>query len=44
MSFKPDYGLQLMNDGYTEKQIHHFYDFKLYSLTVLRQLKGVRHL
>lgn len=35
MSFKPDYGLHLMKKGYTEKQDHHFYDFKLYSLTVL---------
>ena len=36
MAFKPDYGLQLMKEGASNKVDHHFYDFKLYSLTVLR--------
>ncbi|MBU0500347.1 MAG: hypothetical protein KJ558_10950 [Gammaproteobacteria bacterium] len=35
MSFKPDYGLKLRNDGISQKVDHNFYDFRLYSLTVL---------
>ena len=33
MSFKPDYGLRLMRDGISVDQ--YFYDFRLYSLSVL---------
>ena len=35
MSFKPDYGLKLFNDGISRTVDHNFYDFRLYSLTVL---------
>jgi hypothetical protein len=35
MSFKPDYGLKLLNDGISRNVDHCFYDFRLYSLTVL---------
>ena len=35
MSFKPDYGLRLYNDGVPQSVDHNFYDFRLYSLTVL---------
>ena len=35
MSFKPDYGLRLMNTGVGREVDHFFYDFRLYSLTVL---------
>jgi hypothetical protein len=35
MSFKPDYGLKLFNDGIPRNVDHNFYDFRLYSLTVL---------
>jgi hypothetical protein len=35
MSFKPDYGLKLLNDGFSRNVDHNFYDFRLYSLTVL---------
>ena len=33
MSFKPDYGLRLIRDGISVDQ--YFYDFRLYSLSVL---------
>jgi hypothetical protein len=35
MSYKPDYGLRLMNSGVSRHVDHFFYDFRLYSLTVL---------
>ena len=35
MSFKPDYGLRLMNDGITDDVDQYFYDSRLYSLTIL---------
>lgn len=35
MSFKPDYGLRQMNDGVSRNVDQFFYDFRLYSLTVL---------
>lgn len=35
MSYKPDYGLRLMNDGVSRKADQFFYDFRLYSLIVL---------
>jgi len=35
MSYKPDYGLRLMNFGAGREVDHFFYDFHLYSLTVL---------
>jgi hypothetical protein len=35
MSFKPDYGLRLMNKGVGREVDHFFYDFRLYSITVL---------
>jgi hypothetical protein len=35
MSFKPDYGLRQMNDGVSRNVDQYFYDFRLYSLTVL---------
>lgn len=35
MSFKPDYGLYLMNKGISRDVDHSFCDFRLYSLTVL---------
>lgn len=35
MSFKPDYGLKLLNDGISRNVDHNFYGFRLYSLTVL---------
>ena len=35
MSFKPDYGLRLMRDGISRDVDHSFYDFRLFSLTVL---------
>lgn len=35
MSFKPDYGLKLVNDGISKNVDHYVYDFRLYSLTVL---------
>jgi len=35
MSFKPDYGLRQMNDGISRDVDQNFYDFRLYSLTVL---------
>ncbi|RJP93883.1 MAG: hypothetical protein C4518_05075 [Desulfobacteraceae bacterium] len=35
MSFKPDYGLRQMNEGISRDVVHHFHDFRLYSLTLL---------
>jgi hypothetical protein len=35
VSFKPDYGLQLTNAGISRDVDHFFYDFRLYSLSVL---------
>ena len=35
MTFKPDYGLRQMKDGISPHVDQHFYDFRLYSLTVL---------
>ncbi len=35
MSFKPDYGLRLRNDGISREVDQFFYDFRLYSLIVL---------
>ena len=35
MSFKPDYGLALMNLGISREVIQDFYDFHLFNLTVL---------
>ena len=35
MSYKPDYGLRLMNSGIGRDVDQFFYDFRLYSLTVL---------
>ncbi len=35
MSYKPDYGLRLMNDGISNNVDLNFYDFRLYSLSVL---------
>jgi len=35
MSYKPDYGERLMNDGISQDIDQFFYDFRLYSLTVL---------
>jgi hypothetical protein len=35
MSYKPDYGLRLMNAGVGRHVDQFFYDFRLYSLTVL---------
>lgn len=35
MSYKPDYGLRMLNDGMTSSTILHFIEFPLYSLTVL---------
>jgi len=35
MSYKPDYGLRMLNDGMTSDAILHFMEFPLYSLTVL---------
>ncbi len=35
MSFKPDYGLRLMRDGMSNDVDQYFYDFRLFSLTVL---------
>lgn len=32
---KPDYGLRLMRDGISREVDHFFYDFRLYSLTIL---------
>jgi hypothetical protein len=32
---KPDYGLRLLRDGVAREVDHFFYDFRLYSLTVL---------
>ena len=37
MSYKPDYGLRLMNSGVGRHVDHFFYDFRLYSLTVLNR-------
>ena len=34
MSYKPDYGLYLMNEGHQDVN-HYFYDFRLYSLAVI---------
>ncbi|MDB2318027.1 hypothetical protein N9V88_00405 [bacterium] len=36
MSFKSDYGLRLLKDGASKQQMHDFYDFRLYSVTLLR--------
>jgi len=35
MSYKPDYGLKLLNSGVSRDVIQHFCDFRLFSLTVL---------
>jgi hypothetical protein len=35
MSYKPDYGLRQMKDGISRDADQYFYDFRLYSLTVL---------
>ena len=35
MSFKPDYGLRLMRDGISNDVDQYFYDFRLFSLTLL---------
>ena len=35
MSFKPDYGLRLLKDGVSSTVDHRFYDFRLYSLSVI---------
>jgi hypothetical protein len=35
LSYKPDYGLRLMQDGISRAVDHNFYDFRLYSLTLL---------
>lgn len=35
MSYKPDYGLRLLEDGLSREVIHCFYDFRLFSLTVV---------
>jgi hypothetical protein len=35
MGYKPDYGFRLMNSGVGREVDHFFYDFRLYSLTVL---------
>jgi hypothetical protein len=37
MSYKPDYGLRLMNTGVGREVDHFFYSFRLYSLTVLNR-------
>lgn len=37
MAFKPDYGLQQMKAGVSPSVDQFFYDFRLYSLTVLRK-------
>jgi hypothetical protein len=34
-SFRPDYGLRLIREGFSPNVDHYFYDFRLYSLTVL---------
>jgi hypothetical protein len=35
MGYKPDYGFRLMNDGTSRDVDQYFYDFRLWSLTVL---------
>ena len=35
MSFKPDYGLRLLDGGVSPDVDHFFYDFRLFSLTIL---------
>ena len=35
MSFKPDYGLRLLREGISPNVDQYFYDFRLYSLSVL---------
>jgi len=35
MTYKPDYGLRLLNDGCSPEVDHFFYDFRLYSLSIL---------
>ena len=35
MEFKPDYGLRLVEQGVSSKMDHFFYNFRLYSLSVL---------
>lgn len=35
MTYKPDYGLRLMKEGFSSQMDQFFYDFRLYSLTVL---------
>lgn len=37
MSYKPDYGLKLLNDGCSKDVDHIFYDFRLYNLSILGQ-------
>jgi hypothetical protein len=37
MSYKPDYGLRLMNSGVGRHVDHFFYDFRLCSLTMLNR-------
>jgi len=33
---RPDFGLRLMKDGFPKGALQYFYDFRLYSLSVLR--------
>lgn len=35
MSFKPDYGIRLLKDAVSSTVDHRFYDFRLYSLSVI---------
>jgi hypothetical protein len=35
MDFKPDYGVHLMKEGFSSATTLNFYDFRLFSLTVL---------
>jgi hypothetical protein len=35
MTYKPDYGLRLIQDGISRAVDHNFYDFRLYTLSVL---------
>ena len=37
MSYKPDYGMRQLKDGVSRNLDHFFYDFQLYSLTILGQ-------
>lgn len=35
MSYNPDYGLRQLKEGFSPSMDQHFYDFRLFSLTVL---------